>query len=174
MGPERSQSPRQVQFCPGSTQKATFSARTGAKTLKPKKESLFCKKEMAHNNWRFFDTPLVGSWRHLPDDLSLQRGPTIVILPDGRRLRVPAMTKRIVQAPGNEHDAKEGDDIDKTLQAMLQGKKAPATPAVQAAAAGQRMRVVPAALHRGGPGRVVQPQVGDMPRPVVGGGGALA
>ena len=63
---------------------------------------------MAHNNWRFFDTPLVGNWRHLPDDLSLQRGPTIVILPDGRRLRVPAMTKRVVQAPGDEHAAKEG------------------------------------------------------------------
>ena len=28
---------------------------------------------MAHNYWRFFDNPLVGSWRHLPDDLSLQR-----------------------------------------------------------------------------------------------------
>ena len=104
---------------------------------------------MAHNNWRFFDTPLVGNWRHLPDDLSLQRGPTIVILPDGRRLRVPAMTKRVVQAPGDEHAAKEGGDIVQALQAMLQGKKAPATPAAQAAAAGQRRRVVP-------PGRLDQ------------------
>mgnify|MGYP003716314843 CR=1 FL=1 len=122
---------------------------------------------MAHNNWRFFDTPLLGSWRHLPDDLSLQRGPTIVILPDGRRLRVPAMTKRIVQAPGNG----KKETISSKLCKQCFSKKAPA---VQAAAAGQRMRVVPAALHRGGPGRVVQPQVGDMPRPVVGGGGALA
>ena len=128
---------------------------------------------MAHNNWRFFDTPLVGNWRHLTDDYSLQRGPTIVILPDGRRLRVPAMTKRVVQAPGDEHAAKEGGDIVQALQAMLQGKKAPATPAAQAAAAGQRRRVVPPIMHRGGPGHVAQPQVGDMPRPVVGGGGAL-
>ena len=82
------------------------------------------------------------------------------------------MTKRVVQAPGDEHAAKEGGDIVKALQAMLQGKKAPATPAAQAAAAGQRRRVVPI-RHRGGPGHAVQPQVGDMPRPVVGGGGAL-
>ena len=78
---------------------------------------------MAHNNWRFFDNPLVGSWRHLPDDLSLQRGPTIVILPDGRRIRVPAMSKRNVQAPGDHHSAKDGEDILKSLHALLQGKK---------------------------------------------------
>ena len=78
---------------------------------------------MAHNYWRFFDNPLVGSWRHLPDDLSLQRGPTIVILPDGRRIRVPAMSKRNVQAPGDHHSAKDGEDILKSLQALLQGKK---------------------------------------------------
>ena len=108
---------------------------------------------MAHNNWRFFDTPLVGNWRHLPDDLSLQRGPTIVILPDGRRLRVPAMTKRVVQAPGDEHAAKEGGDIVQALQAMLQGKKAPATQAAQAAGRQRRMHVAP-------PGRLDQaPQV---------------
>ena len=126
---------------------------------------------MAHNNWRFFDSPLVGSWRHLPDDLSLQRGPTIVILPDGRRIRVPAMTKRLVQAPGDAHDAKDGDDIVKTLQAMLQGKKAPATQAAQAAAAQRRMHIVPHHMQRGGAGHVAPPRVEDMPRPVVGGGG---
>ena len=118
---------------------------------------------MAHNNWRFFDTPLVGSWRHLPDDLSLQRGPTIVILPDGRRIRVPAMTKRLVQAPGDAHDAKDGDDIVQALQAMLQGKKAPAVGRVG------RVPMQRAQAHRGGPGHVAAPQAEDMPRPVAGG-----
>ena len=79
------------------------------------------------------------------------------------------LTKRVVHAPGDKHDAKEGDDIVKALQAMLQGKKAPATRAAQAAAAGQRRRIVPAALHRGGPGHVAAPQAEDMPRPVAGG-----
>lgn len=83
---------------------------------------------MAHNNWRFHDHPLVGSWRHLPDDLSLQRGPTIVILPDGRRIRVPAMSKRSVQAPGDQHSADAGEEMLKSLQAMLQGKKPQAGP----------------------------------------------
>ena len=119
---------------------------------------------MAHNNWRFFDNPLVGSWRHLPDDLSLQRGPTIVILPDGRRLRVPAMSKRDVIAPGNQHDAKEGEGLLKSLQAILQGKKAPQ----QAGHPGRRhhQRVGPGI--RGGPGRPAgSSRVEEMPRPIV-------
>jgi len=64
----------------------------------------------------------------MPDDLSLQRGPTIVLLPDGRRIRVPAMSKRNVQAPGDHHSAKDGADVLARLQALLQGKKQPAGP----------------------------------------------
>ena len=66
---------------------------------------------------------------------------------------MPAMTKRHVKAPGDEHDAKEGGDIVKALQAMLQGKKAPATQAAQAADQQRRRRVAD-------PGRIDQvPQV---------------
>lgn len=80
-----------------------------------------CKKNMS--DWRFHDYPLKGHWRYLPDDLSLQRGPTIVILQDGRRIRVPAMSKQNVVAPGDTHNAKDGEDMLKSLQALLSGKK---------------------------------------------------
>ena len=86
----------------------------------PKKtSSLF--KNMSHNDWRFFDSPLRGSWRHLPDDLSMVRGPTIVILPDGRSLRVPAQMKNDVVAPGDKHDADDGNSILQSFQKMLRG-----------------------------------------------------
>ena len=91
---------------------------------------------MAHNNWRFHDHPLRGHWRHLPDDTSLVRGATIVIMPDGRRMRVPAMQRRFVKAPGDSHDVSEADKILKSLQAMVQGKKAP-EPAPHRQAAGR-------------------------------------
>ena len=77
---------------------------------------------MAYNNWRFFNQPMVGNWRHLPDDMSLARGPTIVILPDGRRLRVPAQMKNNVSAPANKHDEDDGESMLKSLQRMLAGR----------------------------------------------------
>ena len=122
---------------------------------------------MAQNNWRFFDNPLKGHWRYLPDDLSLQRGPTIVILPDGRRLRVPAMSKRSVHAPGNKHDADEGEDMLKSLQAMLAGKHGGPKPA-PGFHRRERHRVGGPGVGRGGPGRVAaEGRVEDMPRPVM-------
>ena len=125
------------------------------------------------NDWRFTDRPLKGHWRYLPDDLSLQRGPTIVILPDGRRLRVPAMSKRSVHAPGNKHDGEDGDNMLKSLQALLSGKRDPRTQPGFQAQGRQRRGAAPA--HRldlpTGRSRV---QAGDMPRPVVAGGPIVA
>ena len=124
---------------------------------------------MAQNNWRFFDNPLKGHWRHLPDDLRLQRGPTIVILPDGRRLRVPAMSKRMVQAPGDLHDAADGDEMLKSLQRLLSGKHGgpKSRPGFHPGrhAAGQRI----GGPHPDQAGRLEAPD--RLPRPVVGGGG---
>ena len=56
--------------------------------------------------WRYTDYPRLGSIYRLPDDHRLQRGPTIVRLPGGREMRVPATWPRSVKAPGQVHDTK--------------------------------------------------------------------
>ena len=99
------------------------------------------------SDWRFHDYPLKGHWRYLPDDLSLQRGPTIVILQDGRRIRVPAMSKQNVVAPGDTHNAKDGEDMLKSLQALLSGKKQSTKP--KAAEGFEMQRRAPARINPG-------------------------
>ena len=131
-----------------------------------------CKKNMS--DWRFHDYPLKGHWRYLPDDLSLQRGATIVLLPDGRRIRVPAMSKQNVVAPGDTHNAKDGEDMLKSLQALLSGKKQSTKP--KAAEGFEMQRRAPVRINpgRGGPGRVAAAERQEMPRQVVGGGQMVA
>ena len=124
------------------------------------------------SDWRFHDYPLKGHWRYLPDDLSLQRGATIVILPDGRRIRVPSMSKRIVHAPADKHDTEDGEQMLKSLQALLAGKKEEPK-----AAPGFRRQRRPADARlggRGGPGRIAAAERVEMPRPVAGAGGIVA
>ncbi len=76
-------------------------------------------KEMA---WRSWDRPLVGTIYRLPDDLSLQRGITYTILPDGRSLRVPAMNRLIVRSQAQSHQDDEGSDIVQALQNLIKGR----------------------------------------------------
>ena len=64
-----------------------------------------------------------GTIFRLPDDLTLQRGITYTFLPDGRRIRVPAMNRMQVRAESNSHQEGEDDDIMGALQRMLSGKK---------------------------------------------------
>ena len=64
-----------------------------------------------------------GSIYRLPDILSLQRGITYTILPDGKRLRVPAMSRLEVRAAAENHTDKEGHDMMQALQDILAGKK---------------------------------------------------
>lgn len=73
--------------------------------------------------WRSFDRPMPGTIFRLPDITSLQRGITYTILPDGRSIRVPAMTRLTVRANAESHHKKEGDDIVQALQDLLAGKK---------------------------------------------------
>jgi hypothetical protein len=61
--------------------------------------------------WRSYDRPMPGTIFRLPDITSLQRGITYTILPDGRSIRVPAMTRLTVRANAESHRGKEGDDI---------------------------------------------------------------
>ena len=72
------------------------------------------------------------------------------------------MTKQLVHAPGDAHDANDGNDILKSLQAMLQGKRAPATRATQADAGLQRRRVAAGRLDQRAVHGPVREGVHDM------------
>ena len=72
--------------------------------------------------WRFSDYLRTGSIYTLPDDHRLQRGPTIVRLPSGREIRVPATHARNVQSQGQVHDTKSAQAQMQQLLALLSGK----------------------------------------------------
>ena len=171
MGQRRRQATKQTEIKTRSTLKSRRATPNAPFESRSRKKDICICKKMAQNNWRFSDNPLKGHWRHMPDDLSLQRGPTIVILPDGRRIRVPAMSKRSVHAPGEKHNADDGEDIMKSLQALLAGKHGGPKPA-PGFHRRQRHRVGgPIGPLKGGPGRVAaEGRVEDMPRPLMEGG----
>ncbi len=74
-------------------------------------------------SWRSYDRPMPGTIFRLPDDMSLQRGITYTILPDGRNLLVPAMSRMSVRSKANSHGHDEHADIVQALTDMLEGKK---------------------------------------------------
>ena len=66
---------------------------------------------------------MVGTIFRLPDDRFLQRGVTFTIMPDGRSLRVPAMSRLSVRADSQSHEENGDHDIMEALQNILKGKK---------------------------------------------------
>ena len=64
-----------------------------------------------------------GTIFRLPDDMQLQRGITFTILPDGRSLRVPAMSRMQVRAESQSHEQDQGKGMMEALQDILKGKK---------------------------------------------------
>ena len=46
--------------------------------------------------WRYCDHPRPGSIYTLPDVPELVRGPTLVLLPSGKEIRVPRMERNVV------------------------------------------------------------------------------
>ena len=66
-----------------------------------------------------------GSIYRLPDDRTLQRGITYTFLPDGKRIRVPAMNRMQVRAESQSHQEGEDGDIMQKLTRLLSGKKDP-------------------------------------------------
>lgn len=74
--------------------------------------------------WRYTDYLRTGSIYTLPDDHRLQRGPTLVRLPGGREMRVPATHPRNVQSKGQVHDTKRAQVQMQQLLAHLSGKPA--------------------------------------------------
>ena len=64
-----------------------------------------------------------GTIFRLPDNMQLQRGITFTILPDGRSLRVPAMSRMQVRAESQSHDQDQGKGMMEALQDILKGRK---------------------------------------------------
>jgi hypothetical protein len=57
--------------------------------------------------WRYTDYLRTGSIYTLPDDHRLQRGPTLVVLPDGKEIKVPATSVRKVASQSQQHDTQK-------------------------------------------------------------------
>ena len=72
--------------------------------------------------WRSFDRPIVGTIFRLPDITSLVRGITFTILPDGRSMRVPTMSRAEVRAHSNKHADGEENEIMQALHDLMHGK----------------------------------------------------
>ena len=72
--------------------------------------------------WRYTDYLRTGSIYTLPDDHRLQRGATLVILPDGKEIKVPATSVRRVASQSQHHDSQKAQASMASLLAMLSGK----------------------------------------------------
>ena len=73
--------------------------------------------------WRSWDRPMVGTIFRLPDDKYLQRGITFTIMPDGRPLQVPAMSRLQVRAESQSHEETNDKGMMQALQDLLKGRK---------------------------------------------------
>lgn len=72
--------------------------------------------------WRYTDYLRTGSIYTLPDDLRLQRGPTLVVMPDGKEVQVPATSVRNVTSQSQQHDSQKAQASMASLLALLSGK----------------------------------------------------
>ena len=72
--------------------------------------------------WRYTDYLRTGSIYTLPDDHRLQRGPTLVVLPDGKQVKVPATSVRRVVSKSQQHDSQKAQASMASLLALLSGK----------------------------------------------------
>lgn len=75
------------------------------------------------NTWRFYDHPRPGSIYRLPDIPSLTRGVTYTFMPNGKKMKVPAQTKRTVSM--HSHDQIEGEGFAEALKKLLAGNHDP-------------------------------------------------
>jgi len=110
--------------------------------------------------YRYTDYPRPGSIYTLPDDMRLQRGPTLVRLPGGREVRVPATERRSVATQSQQHDMNSAQARMQMMMALMRGK--PSYP-----------EAPPGWKH----GPAARPEVGRHPmrepRPAAGMGGIL-
>lgn len=87
--------------------------------------------------WRYCDHPRPGQIQRLLDIPQLVRGPTLVLLPSGKEIRVPRMERNVVASKAETHDYADGSAKLQGLLKMLSGKK-------EAAPAGFKMGSAPA------------------------------
>ena len=79
--------------------------------------------------YRYSDHPRPGSIFRLPDIPQLVRGPTLVLMPSGKEIKVPRMAKREIQAHADIHAAVQNTGKLQDLLKHLLGKQGPAAPA---------------------------------------------
>lgn len=80
-------------------------------------------------SYRYCNHPRPGSIFRLLDIPELVRGPTLVLLPSGKEIKVPRMARQDVTAPAETFDAAKGQGKLEDLLKMLGGKQGPAAPA---------------------------------------------
>lgn len=78
--------------------------------------------------YRYSDHPRPGSIYRLLDIPQLVRGPTLVLLPSGKEIKVPRMSRSDVSAPADLHDATAGQGKLQDLLKILSAKQGPAAP----------------------------------------------
>ena len=79
--------------------------------------------------WRYFDYPRPGSIYRLLDIPSLVRGPTVVLMPSGREVQVPAQVKHMVSSPAEIFDVRDSQSKMSKLIKLLSAKQGPSAPA---------------------------------------------
>jgi len=79
--------------------------------------------------YRYCDHPRPGSIFRLADIPELVRGPTLVLLPSGKEIKVPRMARQDIQAKADIHTAVQGQGKLQDLLKMLGAKQGPSAPA---------------------------------------------
>jgi len=79
--------------------------------------------------YRFHDHPRPGSIYRLLDIPELVRGPTLVLLPSGKEIKVPREARRDIQAHADVHSIVQGNSKLEDLLKHLSGKQGPSAPA---------------------------------------------
>ena len=93
--------------------------------------------------YRYYDHPRPGSIFRLQDIPQLVRGPTLVMLPSGKEIKVPRMARNDVKAPAEIHQSLQGQGKLEGLMKLLAGKQGASAPAgfkIGSAPAFQRAR----------------------------------
>ena len=79
-------------------------------------------------SYRYCDHPRPGSIYRLLDIPSLVRGPTLVLMPSGKEIKVPAQMKQDVASPAETHDMNESGTKLRDLMKILNAKQGPSAP----------------------------------------------
>ena len=79
--------------------------------------------------YRYHDHPRPGSIFRLLDIPQLVRGPTLVLLPSGKEIKVPRMARHDIQAHADVHSVVQGNSKLEDLLKHLTGKQGPSAPA---------------------------------------------